>query len=68
MDVYRRMVEIRPDLPCVIASGFSETERVKEAMRLGAGDYLKKPYTLDSLGQAVRQELDRHASRTPTTS
>jgi PAS domain S-box-containing protein len=43
----------------VIASGYSETERVKEAQALGAGPFVKKPYTLDRLGQAVRRELDR---------
>jgi hypothetical protein len=34
---------------------------VKEALALGAGGYVKKPYTLESLGRAVREELDAHA-------
>ncbi len=59
METYRRVVEVRPGQKAVIASGYSETERVREAMKLGAGAYLKKPYTLVNLGQAVRGELDR---------
>ena len=40
-----------------IASGFAETEEVKAAQALGAGDYIKKPYTLEKIGIAVMNEL-----------
>jgi hypothetical protein len=40
-------------------SGFSETNRVKKAQELGAGAYVKKPYVLERIGLAVRNELDR---------
>jgi len=43
----------------VIASGYSETWRIKEAQKLGAGSYLKKPYLFDAMVVAVRTELDR---------
>ena len=43
----------------VIASGFSETERVKTALELGAGTYVQKPYTLETLGLAVQNELKK---------
>jgi ActR/RegA family two-component response regulator len=39
--------------------GYSETARAKEAQRLGAGAYIKKPYSLEDIGLAVRTELDR---------
>jgi signal transduction histidine kinase len=42
-----------------IVSGFSETKRVKEAQKLGAGSYVKKPYTLDKLGTAVKNGLSK---------
>jgi len=58
LDTYRRMVEISPGQKAVITSGFSETDRVWEAQRLGAGAYVKKPFTLETLGLAVRAELD----------
>jgi PAS domain S-box-containing protein len=59
LETYRRIVELRPGQKAVITSGYSETERVNEAQRLGAGIYLKKPYTLENLGAAVKQELQR---------
>lgn len=36
-----------------------ETDRVQEAQRLGARGYLKKPYTLEKVGLAFREELNR---------
>ena len=59
LDTYRKAIEIRPGQKAVIVSGFSETERVKEALKLGAAGYVKKPYTLEAIGRAVRSELDR---------
>lgn len=59
LDTYREIVRLYPGQKAVIASGFSETERVKEAESLGVGQFVRKPYTLNSLGKAVRQELDR---------
>lgn len=59
LDTYKRILEEHPNQKVIIASGFSETERVKEAQRLGAGKYIKKPYTLQKIGIAVREELDQ---------
>ncbi len=58
-ETYRRILEWRPDQRAIVLSGFSESERVREAQRLGAGAYLRKPVTLDRLAVAVREELDR---------
>ncbi len=38
--------------------GFSETDRVKKALDLGAARYIRKPYTFDKLARAVRDALD----------
>ena len=59
LDTYARALEINPGQKAIIASGFSETDRVKQAQNLGAGAYVKKPYTIEKLGMAVREELDR---------
>ena len=57
LETYRRIVERHPGQKAVIASGYSETERVRAAQRLGAGHYIKKPYTLQKIGIAVKSEL-----------
>ncbi len=60
LETYRLILDISPGQKAVIASGFSETEQVKELQRLGAGEYIKKPYTLEKIGQAVKKELARN--------
>ena len=59
LETYRRVVERDPEQKAIIASGFSETDRVKNAQRLGAGQYIKKPYTLEKIGLAVKAELEK---------
>lgn len=58
-ETYNRIIKDHPRQKAIIASGFSESERVKKAQRLGAGEYIKKPYTLDKVARALRAELDR---------
>ena len=59
LDTYKNILELHPGIKAVIASGFSETDRVREVQRLGAGMYVKKPYTLEKIGLAVKAELTR---------
>lgn len=58
-DTYQGILELHPHQKAIIASGFSETDRVKEAQNLGAGQYLKKPYTIEKIGLAVKEELGK---------
>ncbi|HPX11237.1 MAG TPA: hypothetical protein PKW20_03075 [Syntrophales bacterium] len=48
-----------PGQKAIIASGFSESDRVRECLRLGAGAYLRKPYTIDAIGRCIRKELEK---------
>ena len=59
LETYRRIVSINPDQKAIIASGFSESDRVKALQKLGAGAYIRKPYTLEIIGLAIRKELKR---------
>ena len=59
LDTYKAILKIQPTQKAIIVSGFSETDRVREAKTLGVGDYLRKPYVIERLGLAVRKELDR---------
>ncbi len=57
LDTYRSIRAIDPAVKVIIASGFAETDRVAAAQRLGAGAYVKKPYTVEQIGLAVRDAL-----------
>lgn len=62
LETYRRILEYHPCQKAIIVSGFSETDRIREAQRLGAGAYIMKPYRMEKIGLAVRAELDRKRS------
>ena len=50
-----------PDTAVIIASGVDRTQRVLEAVRLGAFDYLIKPCEMDVLELTVERALERRA-------
>jgi len=57
LETYKRIKKSKPHQKAIIASGYSETDRVKELQLLGAGQYIKKPYTMEKIGLAVKREL-----------
>jgi len=59
LETYKRILELHPGQKAIIASGFSESERAKEAKNLGAGAYVKKPYLIEKIGIVVRNELKK---------
>jgi DNA-binding NtrC family response regulator len=59
LETYQMVLKINPKQKAIIVSGFSETERVREAQKLGAGAYIKKPYIMEKIGVAIREELKR---------
>ncbi len=61
-ETYRKMLEVNPNQKAIIISGFSETSRVIEAQRLGAGAYVRKPVNMKTLAAALRAELDKKTS------
>jgi PAS domain S-box-containing protein len=57
LETYRRILEIRPGKRCIIVSGFEPNDRVREAQGLGAGEYVRKPFTYERLSRAVWDHL-----------
>ncbi len=59
LETYRRIIETHPGQKAVVASGFSISHRVREIQKLGAGVYIKKPYSIEKIAMAVRTELEK---------
>ncbi|MEN8141155.1 MAG: response regulator [Thermodesulfobacteriota bacterium] len=55
---YEEIIKLYPDQKALITSGYSESDDIKAAIELGAGGFIKKPYSIDQLGQAVKAVLD----------
>ncbi len=56
-ETYEKILQIRPGQKAIIASGFSNDLEVKKTQEMGAGAFVKKPYLLSQIGQAVQQAL-----------
>jgi len=59
LETYKRISTLYPGQKAVIASGYADSELVAEAQNLGAGEYVKKPYSMQELGLALRRELTK---------
>jgi signal transduction histidine kinase/CheY-like chemotaxis protein len=59
LETYQQIKKIYPDQKAILASGHSKSEEVLIAQDLGAGAFLKKPYTILDIGIAVKEELEK---------
>jgi two-component system cell cycle sensor histidine kinase/response regulator CckA len=57
LETWRHIIQRHPNQRAIIASGYAETDKVKTAQQLGAGEYLKKPYMINTLGKAMKKAL-----------
>lgn len=61
IDLLRRVKEVKPELPVIVITGHGDIALAVEAMKIGALDFLEKPFDDDHLLSAVRAALDREA-------
>ena len=54
---YKEIIKLHPQQKVLIVSGFSESDQIREAQKLGAGAFILKPYAMQKIGLAVRGEL-----------
>jgi two-component system cell cycle sensor histidine kinase/response regulator CckA len=57
LSTYRAIRRLKPQQRVVIASGYSHSDKVRDAQREGAGAYLQKPYRMANMAQAVHEAL-----------
>lgn len=58
LDVLRQLKEIVPDLLVIVMTGYASVESAVEALKLGAYDYIKKPFKADVIKLIVRLALE----------
>jgi CheY-like chemotaxis protein len=56
-ETYEQLLLIDPKIKAIITSGQSMSQDIEKAKSLGAGDFIKKPYSLQDLGLAVQKQL-----------
>ncbi len=63
LDVLRAMREADPDVLVIIITGYGTVESAVEALKLGAYDYIKKPFKADAIRLIVRLALETQQLR-----
>jgi DNA-binding NtrC family response regulator len=61
LEVLRRVKEAHPDVDVIMVTGLSQIDTAVQAMKLGAFDYLSKPFDPDELQLVVKRALERRA-------
>ena len=63
IDLLRQVKERDPTTPVIVITGHGDVPLAVEAMKLGAVDFLEKPFDDDALLAAIRNALDRERNR-----
>ncbi len=63
LETLRRLKQRLPDVPVVMLSGHGQARNIVEAMRLGASDFLRKPFEVEELELAFQKALEKRALR-----
>ena len=63
VDVLREAKRIDPDIVGIMITAYASTESAVEALRLGAYDYLTKPFDVEELKAKVNNALERRSLR-----
>jgi DNA-binding response OmpR family regulator len=58
-DLAREMIRMRPDVPVILSTGFTERITPEKAADLGIRELLMKPLNMSELAKVVRRSLDR---------
>lgn len=61
IDLLRHVMKTNPDLPVIVITGHGDISLAVEAMKIGAIDFLEKPFDGEQLLTAVRSALSREA-------
>jgi len=59
MEVLRKSKEINPEVPVIMITAFGSPESAVEAMKLGAYDYITKPFKLDEIQLVINKALEK---------
>jgi len=59
LDLQKRVIAERPELPIIFITGHGDVPRTVQAMKAGAVEFLTKPFPEDVLLDAIRQALER---------
>ena len=58
IELAEKLMHIRPDIPIILCTGFSEVVDGKEAKAMGIREFMMKPFSARQLAETIRRVLD----------
>ena len=58
LEILKRVKESYPKLPVIVVTGYQSVEMAQEALKLGAADYIPKPFESKEISAAIQRILD----------
>jgi DNA-binding NtrC family response regulator len=59
VELTKRVIERWPDLPVIVMTGFAEIDIAVEVLKLGASDFIRKPFSPDAIQESVKSVLEQ---------
>jgi two-component system response regulator FixJ len=63
IDLLKKLKDLKVDVPVILVTGHGDVPLAVEAMKIGAADFLEKPFDDEILLQAVRSACNRQGSK-----
>lgn len=67
LEVLQQLKQLDSDIEVILLSAYESIDYIRQAMRLGACDYITKPYEVDQLRSAVSNAMDRRETTRKTS-
>jgi DNA-binding NtrC family response regulator len=58
-DLAEELLRIRPDIPIILCTGFSEVMHEEEAKAMGIREFIMKPFSLNEMAGIIRKSLGK---------
>ena len=62
-EVFFKLRELNPKIPCLIASGYASEKRTGKMISAGRCGFIQKPFGVDDLAQEVRRCIDEYSAQ-----
>mgnify|MGYP001620204460 FL=1 len=64
IETLQQIKAVRPDIPVVMITAYATLKTAQESMRLGAYDYITKPFNLECVKEVIKQGLEEQYTNT----
>ncbi len=64
IETLQQIKAVRPDIPVVMITAYATLKTAQEALRLGAYDYITKPFNLECVKEVIKQGIEEQYTNT----